>query len=515
MIPIKTHIKIYRKSSARTLLIGLLAGCVQKDIGDLTTLVIGIENEVKNLDRRSNAEANATQIGHLFSQTLVKVGPTLLPVPDLAQSFEIQNGRIYRFHLAADLSFHDGHPLRCSDVEFNFRQAAERASNLQSGFANVADMRCESPQDFVVTLKKARASFLLSEVAELHIYPPHFSEDPRFATQPIGSGPYRFKERRSRDLIFERFDNYQRYANGKRLPLPFFKRVIVRSIQDPTTRFLSLMGGDIDLLINALSPRRVLEAEANPYLKVLRSPGTTYQYVGINLRLPKFRDLRVRRALAMALNRNEIIQHKLLGFAQLADSVLSPSNFFHDKQIEPMAYDPSAARALLKAAGASDLSVELKVSTDRDINSIALILKEHWEKIGIRVTLRPYEFATFFSDIRNGNFELFSLRWTSVADPGLLSQIFHSRELPPGRNRVAYQNPAVDRLLDQAQMETHLERRRQTYAEVQRLIARDIPYISLWYPDNIAVVSRSLRNFTLHPTGQWLTFLDAQKVESP
>lgn len=511
MILIKTYIKIY----VSTLGLGLLAGCVQKSKGDLSTLIIGIESEVKNMDRRSNAEANATQIGHLFSQTLVRVGSNLLPVPDLAQRFDVQNGIRYRFHLAPDLSFHDGHPLRCADVEFNFRQAAERASNLQSGFANVAKMECESTQDFVVTLKQPRASFLLSEVAELHIYPPHYSEDPRFATHPIGSGPYRFKERKSRDLIFERFENYHRYRDGQRLPPPFFQRVIVRSIQDPTTRFLSLMGGDIDLLVNALSPRRVLEAQSNPYLKVLRAPGTTYQYVGINLRLQKFRDLRVRKALAMALNRDEIIKHKLLGFAQAADSVLSPSNFFHDKAIPPIPYDPIAARALLKDAGAKNLAIELKVSTDRDINSVALILKEQWEKIGVRVTLRPYEFATFFSDIRSGNFELFSLRWTSVADPGILSQIFHSRELPPGRNRVAYKNTEVDRVLDRAQVEPDLERRRQAYALVQKTIARDIPYISLWYPDNIAVVSRSLRNFTLHPTGQWLTFLDAEKAETP
>ena len=475
-------------------------------------LVIGIENEIKNLDKRTTNDANTAHVANLYAQGLVRANAQLLPEADLAESFEVRDGgKTYVFRLSPEAKFHDGHPLTSEDLDFNFREAMGAGSRAASSYADVAALETPDPRTFIIRLKRPRASFLLSDVSDLKIYPKHYAGSPEFKNAPMGSGPFRFKARRGRDLIFERNDAYRRGRLGPPESLTAFRRVVVRALQDPTTRFLSLLGGDVDLLFNALSPKRVEESVGSRYLKVYRSTGTTFQYLGLNLRLPKFQDPRVRRALALAIDRDAIIKYKLKGMARPASSILSAVNFYQNADLKPLPYDPAEAKRLLKAAGAENLEVEVKCSTDRDITSILLVIQEQWERVGIRMRLRPFEFATFFSDVQKGNFEMFSLRWTSVIEPEILNRVFHSREFPPGRNRVYYQNKTVDSLLDRAAGEMNLNTRKALYSRVQALVFQDLPYIPLWYPDNIAVGTSELKGFRLSPAGYWLSFLEAHK----
>ncbi len=123
------------------------------------------------------------------------------------------------------------------------------------------------------------------------------------------------------------------------------------------------------------------------------------------------------------------------------------------------------------------------------------------------------EFPSFFADVQAGRFDLFTLRWTSVVDPELLHKIFHSSQLPPGRNRGAYANAEVDAGLERATRELDPLRRRQELFKVQALLADDLPYVSLWYPDNVIVASKSLRQLRLHPSGSWQPLFEAHKDE--
>jgi peptide/nickel transport system substrate-binding protein len=363
----------------------------------------------------------------------------------------------------------------------------------------------------VITLKSSNTAFLLSEVAAIRIFPKHLAELPSFSQNPIGSGPYKFISRKSRDLIFERFDGYSSYRSKLQLEPRHFKKIIVRSIEDPTTRFLSLIGGDIDILINALSPGRLIEAKKINHLKITNSPGSAYQYLAFNLRIEKFKHQQLRKALALAINRDEIIQYKLKGYARAATNLLPPQNPFYNSSIAQIPYDPDLAKKTLAIAGAEGIEIELKTSTDRDTLSILEIIMKGWQNIGAKVTLRSAEFATFFSQIREGNFEAFSLRWTAVIDPDLLYKIFHSSERPPGRNRIHYSNSKFDSLVSQARAEDSYAKRHSLYQEAQKIISEDLPYIPLWYPDNVAVYSSNIENFELGPTHTWRGLLAAYK----
>lgn len=489
-----------------------MLGCVQEQKIPKDTLVIGIESEVKNLNPITTLDANGWNSILLYAQGLMRIGDNLLPENDLAVRSEIIGDRVFKFELPKAATFHNGRPLSCEDVKFSYVQAAGPTSRAQASLKDIEALDCPDPSHFVIRLKRPDPAFVFNVIKFIRILPMDLAVKREFDTQPIGSGPFRFVERRNRDLIFERFDNFQSFdAQGKRRPLSAFRHVIVRSVQDPTTRHLSLEGGDLDIVINATSPRKVHEMTQNKNLQVHRGPGTTFQYIGLNMRNPKFRNPKVRWALSHAIPRELIIAHKLKGYALPAAGLFSPQSFFHDPTLQAPEYNLETAKRLLKESGVKDLTVEIKSSTDRDVASFLLIIKEEWEKLGIKVEIRPFEFATFFTQVQRGDFEAYSLRWTSMVEPDMLYRIYHSKEIPPGRNRVYYKNLEVDRLLEATKDEMNLTQRRALYFRAQSLIYADSPYLPLWHPDNVAITQKNLRGFKMIPTAEWRAALEAYK----
>jgi peptide/nickel transport system substrate-binding protein len=181
-------------------------------------------------------------------------------------------------------------------------------------------------------------------------------------------------------------------------------------------------------------------------------------------------------------------------------------------------YDPARSRALLDEAGYADpdgngpqprFHLTLKVSNVEFNRLQSAVIQQNLRAVGIALDVRTYEFATLYADVLKGNFQLFTLQWVggAVADPDILRRVFHSSQVPPaGFNRGYFQNPTVDRLLDEAAVSTDEERRRLLYAEVQRTIAEEAPYISLWYKTNVAVAQSTLTGIRIPPIADF-TFL--------
>ena len=181
-------------------------------------------------------------------------------------------------------------------------------------------------------------------------------------------------------------------------------------------------------------------------------------------------------------------------------------------------YDPARARALLDEAGYADpdgdgpqprFHLTLKVSNVEFNRLQSAVIQQNLRAVGIALDVRTFEFATLYADVLKGNFQLFTLQWVggAVADPDILRRVFHSTQMPPaGFNRGFFQNPTVDRLLDEAAVTTDEDRRRQLYGEVQKTIAEEAPYISLWYKTNVAVGRRTLTGIQIPPIADF-TFL--------
>jgi peptide/nickel transport system substrate-binding protein len=193
---------------------------------------------------------------------------------------------------------------------------------------------------------------------------------------------------------------------------------------------------------------------------------------------------------------------------------LPASSWAYEPAIRRYGYDPRQAEELLDAAGlprrtelgGMRVKLTLKTSTEESSRLLASTLQEQWRKVGVELEARPLEFAILFSDVARGNFGIYTLRWVganSDADT-FFEYVFDSRKVPPaGANRGHYSNPEVDALLDRARVERDREKRRELFGRLQKIIAEDVPYVSLWFMDNVSVHRERISNVQLSPTGDY------------
>ena len=242
----------------------------------------------------------------------------------------------------------------------------------------------------------------------------------------------------------------------------------------------------------------------------MQAEGTRYYYIAFNLRDPAFRDLRIRKAIAHAIDREKIIKYLLRDQARPATGVLPPNNWAYESNVATYPYNPELARRLLMEAGQPNLEFTHSTSQDETGRLFASVLQQQLREVGIRMNIRSNEFATFYNGVVSGNFQTYSLRWVGGNDdPDILNLIFHSRMTPMnGANRGYYSNPEVDGLIDMARQEIDIEKRKPAYHRVQQLVAEELPYVSLWYLDNVAVFNKRISGMKLYPSGEF-DFLSA------
>jgi peptide/nickel transport system substrate-binding protein len=301
------------------------------------------------------------------------------------------------------------------------------------------------------------------------------------------------------------------YWNDK----PLSSGLVFKTVPDAMVRVLEFKKGSIDFMQNDLEPDMLPWLKHNTDADVGTFQGTTYQYVGINLTHPILRHKKVRHALAYAIDRDRIIRHLLKGLGTEANGLLSPLNWAYDETIPRWFYDPGRAKQLLDEAGFPDpdgdgplprFRLSFKTTNIDLRRRIAEALKEQLLRVGIDLEIRSYEWGTFFGDIKQGNFHLYSLAWVGVMDPDIFFQIFHSQSVPPnGDNRGHYSNAELDRLLEQGRATTDPAARKLLYQRAQNIIADDLPYVPLWWWKNVVVKSPKVRGFVPYPDGDFIS----------
>jgi peptide/nickel transport system substrate-binding protein len=256
-------------------------------------------------------------------------------------------------------------------------------------------------------------------------------------------------------------------------------------------------------MIGTLRQQRNLEIE--------QRPGTVLSYMAFNLRDPILKDVRVRQALAYAIDRGTMLHYLFGDEGRLADSVLPPQHWAYSGDVAHYPYDPDKANAALESAGyhrgkdGTRFHLTMKTSTEETTRLLAAVLQQQLRKVGIALDIRSFEFATFYSDVQKGSFQLYSLRWIGGnEDPDIFYYAFHSSSFPPKHaNRSYYSNPEMDRLIDAGRSTVDQEKRKQIYAQVQQILARDLPYINLWYFDNVVVHSTRVKNLHVGAAGNY------------
>jgi peptide/nickel transport system substrate-binding protein len=492
----------------------LLSGCgQQRPEGD--AIVVAMTNSAVNLDPRVGADEASQKAHQLLYNTLLRIDSNLQVVPELAASMEHPDELTYVARLRHGVLFHDGTELTAKDVAYTFRSFLEPGFQGRTGaYALLARVDILDPYTVAFRLKEPFGSFPINLVMGIV----KSGSGSTNARAPIGTGPYKLASFKPDDrLVLTRFD---RYFDGPAKN----SGVVLKVVPDDTMRGLELRKGSVDLVVNDVVPDIVWQMQREGRLEIQTGPGTDYAYLGFNLRDPVLSRLEVRKAIGFAIDRDAIVRYLRRGFATTAVGIIPPMSWAFTRDVFDFRFDPSEARRLLDAAGFPDpdgdgprprLSLTLKTSTAEVYRIQAAAIQQDLARVGIALEVRSQEFATLRADVVKGNFQMFGLQFVGVTDPDILRLVFHSSQLAPaGLNRVRYRNVEVDRLIDAASASTDDGQRKQLYAQAQQAIARDVPFIGLWYKTNVAVFQPGIRGVRLSPIADF-TFLKDVSRTSP
>lgn len=487
-----------------TLTLGACGGSgAERSTKPTSTLVIAFDSTPTNLDARIGSDQNSGRVFDLVYAGLVQVDTHGGFVPDLAEKWEMPDDRTIVFHLRDHLTFQDGRPLTSKDVLFTYRSlmAPDFPGSKKSGYASVESIDAPDPRTVVFHMREPNAAIF--DNLTLGIVPDGADPD-TFRTHPIGAGPYRVTEfLPDEKIVLHAFAGYHAGPPG-------IERVVIRIIPDATTRTLELERGTIDFVLNGIPPDSVKRLEGNLHLRVVAEPGAIYQYVAFNLRNRYLSKLAVRQAIAHAIDRKRIVRDLLLGYGRVTDTLFPPGHWAHADNLPSYAYDPAAAKKLLDEAGFRDpdgdgpknrFSLVYKTSTDAESNQQAEMIQQMLREVGIGLHIQSNEFGVFYADLQKGNFDLYSLRRAGVNDPDFYTYMFRSNNMPPfGQNRGYYSNPRVDRLLDEGRVTFDRPKRKAIYDQVQKILAEDLPYVSLYHRYNIAIMKKDLVGYEMYPS---------------
>ncbi len=485
----------------------LLSACGGGAPRPLDTFVIGIENSPNNLDPRLAADAYASKLAGLIHAGLFRVDQNLQLTPHLLKSFVQVSPTEFRFELRPGTKFHDGTPLTAQDVAWTFNSIRFKqvVSAHFATFSKIQDIKVEDAQRFTIILKEPFAPFL--NALTMGIIPQRLAATHDDKLPMIGAGPFKLAAFvPDEKVVLERFEDY---FQGIAKP----KQLIFKIIKDDNLRLLDLVKGRIDLLQNNVPAALIPYARSHPDIMVRSVPGINYAYMGFNLEDPYLSKLSVRQAIAHAIDREQVMAYKLNNMARLATGILAPMHWAYHLPEAKYPYDPSRAKQLLDEAGFTDpdgpgpksrFKLYYKTSSKRDRIGMARLLAHYLQEVGIEVVVTPYEWGTLFRDIRQGNFQLYTLTWVGVTEPDIYYYTFHSSQIPPeGANRNRFRNSMMDQLTAGGRVTLDRGERKTIYREVQKIAAEELPYISLWYEDTVVVRRRDVKGYRAFPNASF------------
>jgi peptide/nickel transport system substrate-binding protein len=465
-------------------------------------LVIALTSDPQSLDPRFGTDADSSRLADLIHAGLTRADAAARRVPELAAAWEMPTPTTIVFRLRPDFRFADGSPVTAADVRATYEAVSDPAlaSPKRAALAALAAVETPDPHTVVMRLRESAAPFL--DATGLGILPAARARERGEVT--VGAGPFQ--------LV--------RAVRGDRMELapspghpggaPRLDPVLVRIVPDPLVRLLELKRGSVQFVQETPEPELLAWLGTVPTLRVHRRPGTSFQYLALNLRDRRLADRRVREAISLALDRDGLVRSVLGGMARLATGLLAPEHWAFAPLPRPR-YAPARARRLLDRAGQRDpdgpgplprFRLVYKTSSQPGRRRLAEAIQADLARVGIALDIRTYEWGTLYADIRSGNFEICALAWVGVADPDLYYLAFHSTMVPPaGYNRGRYASRVMDRLTAGGRRTLDPALRRTIYRRVQRRSAHDLPVVPLWWEDRVVVHTQRLRGFEPAPGG--------------
>ena len=470
------------------------AGCTETN-ENASPIRFGLATAPVTLDPRFATDATSARVNRLIYARLVDFDHTLRPAPSLATWSKLSSIH-YRFTLRdGRRAFSHGRPVTAADVKATY----DAVLNPEQGSPHRVSLKdvtaIEVVDDQTVDFRLGAPDLLFPGKLVIGIMPAELLEQGHpFNTRPIGSGPFAFVDWTQEGLLrLRRLKDEQSFE--------------LLRVADPNTRVLKILNDELDLLQGDLAPEIVDWLSKREGVEIARGRGTKFAYLGFNLDDPVVGDVRVRRAIAHAVDRATIIRHVMGAAARPAASILTPSHWAGAPDLEQIPFDLAESRRLLKAAGYDDSRrphIIYKTSAAPFRIRLATIIQAQLARAGFDVEVQSNDWGTFYGDVKAGRFQMYSLAWVGIKMPDIFRYVFHSDSIPPGgANRGRLRDPMIDQLIERAERAPTLEGQARLYRELQHRVHTALPYVPLWYEDNVRVSRPGVEGYRLNTDGNY------------
>jgi peptide/nickel transport system substrate-binding protein len=481
-------------------------------------IVVGSIGDARNLVPILASDSASADICTLVFNGLVKYDKDIKLIGDLAESWEVsQDGLVITFRLRHGVKWHDGMPFTARDVEFTYKKLIDpNVRTPYSGdFERVKQFEVIDDYTVKVTYKEPFSPGLASW--GMWMMPRHLLENEdlnttKFSRSPAGTGPYRFQRWKTAERI--ELASNKDYFEGR----PYIAKYIYRIIPDQATMFLELQGGGVDY--TGLTPLQYKRQTDTDYFRKnyqkFRYPSFVYTYLGYNLLDPKFKDRLTRQAIDYAIDKREIIDGVLLGLGRICTGPFPQRSWAYNENVKPVDFDPEKSRELLAQAGWVDTDGDGLLDRDGQKFEFTLmtnqgneqrqrcaeIIQERLGTVGIKVNLKTVEWSAFINEFVNKKrFEAVILGWQLTPDPDCYD-MWHSSKMREGEfNFIGYNNPEVDRLLEEGRRVFDQSRRKEIYGRIHAILYDEQPYTFLYVPDSLPVVHARFKGVEPAPLG--------------
>jgi peptide/nickel transport system substrate-binding protein len=516
------YLKVFGLSVLLVTAIILPAACKRSQSN---VFVVALSDNIKTIDPigSPSVDAASERVRSLMFNSLVKKDEKFDYVPELASNIQrSDDGLNFTFTIRDGVSFHDGRALTSADAKYTLDTVlASTFAKAASFFEGVGASRTsyikavEAPDahTLIVRLNKQWTG-LLPNLVPIAIIPKDSYESQK--THPLGTGPCKFKSYDQVQQVVDLEAN-QSYWDGP----PQIPALRARAISESNTMQAELQSGRVDIapLATSLSPDAIKALGQNPGLTVHQSIGSNLNLLTFNTTEAPLNNVKVRQAIAYAIDRESMIRDLILGQGAIAHSILPEGSWAYAK---PPAYqfDPNKAKQLLDEAGFRDPDGDgpqmrwarpllFRISgSSAAARQYAGVIQNYLKNVGVPVTIETSEFTTMLDQLRYGQFQMTYGQWVGGnQDPIFYHDLFATSEIPTqtraARNRSRYSNPELDKLLDEATNTYDHAKAAPLYAKAQEIIARDVPVFPLWYQANMVIAKKNVGNIHVNASGDW------------
>ncbi|MFN2136365.1 MAG: ABC transporter substrate-binding protein [Candidatus Promineifilaceae bacterium] len=460
------------------------------------TLRVAFQNEWAGLDPHVVSSYSSYQVLFNVVEMLTAYDDDLNLVPGLAESWEqSEDGLTWTFKLREGVKFHNGREMTAEDVKWSFDRLIDPATGAgNAGNVGPADTQIEVIDDYTVAITHPEPVGILPQTLAFNpasgIIARESLEDDGTISIPIGTGPFKIAEvEGTTRLVLERNGDY--WQEG----LPYLDQVVIEPIPDDTVRETALLGGEVDWVL-AIAPQNYQSLVDNPDIVVDTAPQLSYDYIGMNLTREPFDDVRVRQAIAMAIDRQTLCE---AGFFGLCETIEGPvgSGSPWDFNYEPYSRDVDAAKQLLADAGYPDgFEMELLPTTQYgETVRAAQVLQQQLAEIGIDATINAPEWSEWLELEGNFMYDAYICNWNGLIDADQYYYLQHRSDQV--FNFTGYDNPDFDELVDAGRATSDFDQRYAIYEQADKMLVDDAPYIYMYNKEEVRAYAPYVKGFVL------------------